>query len=111
MEFENIQPNSVEHRTNDGVIAKTMHIPRKHVIVPQHSHEFDHTTVIAQGSVRAWCDGEFLGDFHYPQSLTIRAGTKHMFLSLEDNTVLICIHNVSRTGAIQVREEHQLGAA
>lgn len=109
--FQEIQPGSVEYRSTDDVLAKTMHIKRKNIVVPQHSHEFDHMTVIGQGSIRAWCDGELLGDFSYPASLIIKAGTKHKFLSLEDNTVLICIHNVARTGEIQVREEHQLSPA
>lgn len=31
-----------------------------------------------------------------------------MFESLEDDTLVLCIHNVSRTGGVQVRDEHQI---
>lgn len=106
---DHIQPESIEYHTADGVMVKTMAIKHKDVMVPQHSHEHDHLTVIAAGSVRAWCDDELLGDFFAPASLEIPAGTKHRFLSLEPNTMLMCIHNISRTGQVQIRDEHQLG--
>jgi hypothetical protein len=40
--------------------------------------------------------------------VTILANRPHTFLTLEDNTVILCIHNVSRTGDIEVTRENNM---
>lgn len=102
------QPHGVEIHMADDVFIKQMVIPRAGTFVPQHSHNYDHTSMLAVGSVRAWVDGVLKGDFQAPTGILIEAGTKHTFMALEDNTVLYCIHNVSRTGLIEIDEEHQI---
>lgn len=102
------QPHTVEHITSDGVYIMHIVIPKAQSLVPQHSHVYDHTTMVAKGKVKVWEDGKFMGDKVAPASIFIKAGAKHSFLTLEDNTILYCIHNVSRTGEVEIAEEHQI---
>lgn len=103
------QPTVTKFRAEaDGIEVRHIHVHKAGTAVPQHSHKFPHLTVIAAGGIRAVLDGEHKGDFFAPSALNIPAGTKHLFLTLADNTVIECVHNVSRSGEIEVQEEHQL---
>lgn len=104
----NEPPDDAEWTTTDNIFIKQMFLKKKGILVPQHSHEYDHTSLVASGSVRAWKDGVLLGDFCAPFILNIPARTKHKFLSLEDKTVVYCIHNVSHSGIVDIHEEHKL---
>jgi quercetin dioxygenase-like cupin family protein len=101
------QPPLWEHTSVDGVFIKQMFLAAAGTLVPQHSHVYDHTTMLAVGSVRVWIEGELQGDFHAPRPLFIKAKAKHTFQSLEPNTLLYCIHR-SRGGPIAIHAEHQL---
>lgn len=105
------QPGSDEFTLTDGVFVKTMVLHDVDMFVPQHSHAYDHTSFLAKGSVRAWADGEFVGEFRAPHPIFIAAGVKHAFQSLEPNTLVLCIHNVSRKGEVEVLDEHSLVGA
>jgi hypothetical protein len=96
------QPYGAEFLAADGVFIKEMRIPFRDTLVPQHSHAHDHTSYLAKGSVE--CNGV---RYDAPAPIYIPAGVKHMFRSLEDDTLVLCIHNVSRTGAVEVLEENQ----
>jgi hypothetical protein len=106
------QPPSAEFITPDGVFIKEMLLPVAELYVQQHAQEYAHTSLLACGSVRVWAGKDGTSeDFHAPAPIEIAAGVKHTFMSLEDNTVIYCIHNVSRTaGQVQVRDEHQFGS-
>lgn len=111
------QPYGVELKMADGVFIKQMAIPRAGTLIPQHSHKYDHTSMLAVGAIRVWQDGALRGDFTAPTGLTIKAGTKHTFLSLVDDTVVYCIHNIARTGRsgrtgeVEIADEHQFEGA
>lgn len=92
----------------DGVHVAQIHIPAEGTYVPQHSHVYDHTTMLAVGKVRIWVEGDLVGDFEAPRAIKIPAEKKHTFLSLTDGVVFYCIHNISRTGQVQELEQHQL---
>jgi quercetin dioxygenase-like cupin family protein len=81
---------------------------KKGYLLPQHMHAYDHLTVIAHGSVRGWIDGQLLGDYKAPCTITIKANTKHLFLALEEDTVFLCVHNTARTGRVEIAKEHQI---
>jgi quercetin dioxygenase-like cupin family protein len=102
------QPHSVELAIVDGLFVKTMEVQKAGTYIPQHSHRYDHASVLARGSVRIWQDGELMGEFRAPKIITIKAGAKHTFLTLEDNTLVLCIHNVSRSDAVEIADEHHL---
>lgn len=105
-----VQPGSDEFTMADGVFVKTMDLPVAGMVVPQHSHAYDHTSFLAKGSIRAWADGALLGEFRAPHPIFIAAGVKHAFQSLEPALVL-CLHNVSRTGTVEVLDEHHIVGA
>lgn len=85
-----------------------MHLKRAGTLIPQHAHIYPHTTMIAKGRLRVWKEGTLLGDFEAPRPIYIEAGAKHTLLALEDDTLAYCIHNVARTGAVEIHAEHQL---
>ena len=103
-----IELPKVETTMADGVFIKQMVCEKAGTIVEQHVHAYDHTLLIGVGSFRVWKDGVHLGDFKAPKPLMIEAGTKHMLKSLEDNSIAYCIHNVSRTGEVEVLPSEQV---
>lgn len=105
------QPPNFEYTTPDGIFLKPMILAQAGTLVPQHAHVYVHTSLLVAGSVRVWADGALLGDFVAPTAIHIPAKVKHKFLSLEPNTALVCIHNVEKTGSVQIHEEHQLDSA
>ena len=102
------QPYGVEIHMADGIFIKQMTVEKAYTIIPQHSHTYDHTSMIAKGSFRAWKNNVLLGDFTAPTGLLIEAGNKHLFQSLEDHSVIYCIHNVERTGKVEIMDEHTI---
>lgn len=105
-QFQTVELPDVEFALADGVFIKQMFLAHADMWVPQHSHEYDHSSMLAAGSIRVWQDDKLIGDFVAPTPIHIPAGTKHTFLSLEPGTVVYCIHRTDRTGKIDVREEH-----
>lgn len=93
---------------SDGVFIKPMVLKFAGIMVAQHSHKYAHTSYIATGAIRVWKNGEWIGDFRAPYGIEIPAEIMHEFLSLEDNTQVLCIHNVSRTGDVEVLERNAL---
>ena len=93
------EQNNPDNRliTADGIRIEANHLPKAGLLVYQHVHEYDHTTLVASGAIRAWCSGVRLGDFEAPAVLFIKAGELHNFESLVDGTVFYCLHNVERS--------------
>ena len=102
------QPPNIEIYTTDGLFVKQMYIAEAGTFIPQHSHAYEHLSMLAVGSVRLWKDGELVGDFHAPCGITIEAEAKHLFQSIEPGTMIYCIHNIERAGQVEIVEEHQL---
>ena len=110
MLFEELdeQPVTVEIKMADGIFIKSHHVHKAWTWMPQHSHTYDHTSMIARGAVRVWKDGWLLGDFVAPKGILIAAGVKHMFVTLEDDTIIYCIHRIDRTGEVEIDAENRL---
>lgn len=102
------QPYGVEIKMADGIFIKQMAIPKAGTIIPQHSHRYDHVSMLARGSVHVLRDGNDAGLFYAPTGITIPAGCKHTFRSLEDNTVVYCIHRIDRANEIEILEENRI---
>lgn len=102
------QPPIVEMETIDGVFIKQMFLRQAGTIVPQHSHVYDHGSLLARGSVRVWRDDVLDGDHTAPEILFIPAAVKHTFMSLVDDTIVYCIHNLLRSEEVEILEEHHL---
>lgn len=99
-----------EHFTADGIEVLQMVIPKSDTYVPQHTHIYDHLSMLAKGAVDVWADGVSMGRFTAPAGINIKAGVKHLFRSCEDMTIVYCVHNVSRTGQIESINNHHLVA-
>lgn len=101
-------PDSQEFHLADDIFIKSGLFKKPGTVIAQHSHEYDHTSFIATGGVRAWCDDEYLGEFIAPISIFISKHTKHTFITSAENTLLLCIHNISRNGMAEIHDLHGL---
>lgn len=88
------QPISTDIAMYGGVFAKRHVIPQAGTYIPQHAHAYDHLSLLTVGGLRAWSNGDLLGDFIAPAEIRIPAHTKHTFLALADGTTFYCIHSV-----------------
>jgi quercetin dioxygenase-like cupin family protein len=102
------QPVTVDIKLTNDLFIKTMSIAEVGSIIPQHSHKYDHVSLLAVGSVRVQANGDMLGDYHAPVGILIRSGVKHTFLTLTPGVVIACIHALHGTAGIEIEEEHEL---
>lgn len=72
-------------------------------IIPQHVHDHDHVTFVGHGRFRGWKDGEWIGDRSAGQAFFIPKGSAHIFMSLEPDSLLTCVHDVA--SALSVKEK------
>lgn len=56
-----------------------------------HTHQFDHLTLLATGSLKVMVDG-VVTEFKAPHMIYIRKDKHHELVALEDGTVAYCIH-------------------
>ena len=61
-----------------------------------HTHNYDHTTLLAKGSVEVDVEGQKTV-FKAPHMIYIVAGKSHYLTALEDDTIAYCVHAL-RTG-------------
>jgi len=71
--------------------VKQMHFAKAGDINEGHKHTFDHQTLLAKGSVKIKVNGQET-DFVAPHIIFIGAGHEHEMVSLEDDTIVFCIH-------------------
>lgn len=77
-----------------GVYVRAILLPRAGDKGEQHEHAHDHLTYCGSGSATYWEDGKEVGVVQAGGGVRVRAGLKHAFVALEDNTRLACIHGV-----------------
>ncbi len=64
-------------------------------VVPQHTHDYAHVTLVASGKARMWIDGVWVADIPAFKAVEIEAGRQHVFQALEPKTRLSCVHNLN----------------
>ena len=96
--YKLVKPDYVEFAEVDDIWVRAYNVPKSKTVLSQHVHAHDHVTLISNGAVGAWQDGESMGRFDAPAVITIPAGKKHAFMALTDNVVLCCLHNLRGTG-------------
>ena len=69
--------------------------------IPQHIHDHDHATLIGFGRARGWSGEEWIGDKGIGEAFEIESGKTHTFQALEDNTILICVHDIESSRSIK----------
>ncbi len=82
-----------------GLYLHTTFVPSAFTMLPQHVHDYDHATLVCTGRVRLWREGAQQEDYGAGQAVEVRAGKKHHFQTLEANTRLCCIHELSKVEA------------
>lgn len=102
------QPPDWEFFGVDGIFMKMMMLPRVGMVVPQHSHAYDHYTLLATGGMQVWVDGVKQAEYEAPTPILIRKGVKHMLISTQPNTLAYCIHNLHGEDAVAIEDEHKL---
>jgi hypothetical protein len=94
----NTNPDYIEFAEADDIWVRAYTIGNKNSVAVQHMHEHDHVTLVARGEVSYWEDGAEVSRHVAPALLTVQAGKKHAFVSLTDDVVLCCLHNLRGTG-------------
>lgn len=74
-----------------NLFSRQMHFVRAGDVEQGHTHDFDHLTLLAAGSLRITADGKTT-DFKAPHMIFIHKDKMHELVALEDNTVAYCIH-------------------
>lgn len=72
-----------------------------------HTHNYDHCTLLAHGSVRVHVDGN-TKDFVAPQVIFIKQGKSHYIEALEDGTVAYCVHALRDKDTAEILDVDQL---
>ncbi len=101
------QPTVTEYEA-DGVVVMRIEITAAGTLSPQHSHAWAHLTMLERGAVRVFRDGAAPREVFAPDAIVIPALTRHLFETLTDGVVLLCVHNTSRAGQVEVASEHQI---
>ncbi len=94
----NTNPEYIEFAEADDIWVRAYTIDNKNSVAVQHMHEHDHITLVARGEVSYWEDGAEVSRHVTTALLTVQAGKKHAFVSLTDDVVLCCLHNLRGTG-------------
>lgn len=91
-----------------GIYVKRWTVLDAGMVLPQHAHQHDHITYLVSGSIRVWRGDLLVGDHFAPGALKIPARQPHTFQALENNVVLLCIHNADHldAGEPPVHAEH-----
>lgn len=77
--------------TEGGICVRVMKLEKIGYMIPQHSHDFGHTTLIANGAAALFVDGVFQKDLYAPAVQYVRPHVDHVYQALMDNTILACI--------------------
>lgn len=76
-----------------NVFARQMLFQKVGDVEAEHSHQFDHLTLLAKGSLEVTVDGE-TRTFVAPHMIWIAKDKGHRLVALEDGTLAFCIHAV-----------------
>jgi quercetin dioxygenase-like cupin family protein len=91
----------IKHFFSDGLYAKETRIPQDYRLI-QHSHSYDHMSILASGWVTVLVDG-VATDYHAPACINIEAGKNHEVIGVTDS-VWYCIHATDETDPEKIDE-------
>jgi len=61
--YRQIDLEYVEFAEADDIWVRAYSIPKAKTVLSQHVHTHDHITLVSRGTVEAWQDGEWFGEF------------------------------------------------
>lgn len=99
------QPIGREYTTENGAFVKEMDIKQAGTVIPQHAHAYEHISYVARGSVLF--EGKPIRCGTPEAAIIVPAYKKHTFVSLEPDTLVLCIHASKPV----ITEEHQIARA
>lgn len=104
------QPAEAEMVIYGGIFCKLYTVADAGTMIPQHSHRYDHITMLMSGTVHVWYEGCPPTAYTAPAVIRIGAFRKHTFLTMGRDTVLACVHAIEGLEADEpaIAEEHQL---
>ena len=73
-------------------------------MIPQHRHPYDHATYVGNGAVKLWVNGDLHGTYEAGEAILIRADCDHVFLALQPETRLTCVHHTASAEAATMKE-------
>lgn len=94
--MESFEPKGeaeVEHFAAGGVYVKIMRM-NKSDAARQHTHNYDHLTVVAAGEVAVKFEDNMIGYYTAPTAIVVKADKQHEFIATRDGTVCLCVHKV-----------------
>jgi quercetin dioxygenase-like cupin family protein len=74
-----------------NIWSRQMHFEKAGDVEQGHTHQFDHLSLLAAGSVDITIEG-VTTSFTAPHMIYIRADKEHELVATADNTVVYCIH-------------------
>jgi hypothetical protein len=74
-----------------NLFSRMMHFKQKGDVEIGHTHQFDHLTLLASGSLNVTVEGQSTR-FDAPCMIYIHKDKVHELTSLEDSTIAYCIH-------------------
>ena len=74
-----------------NLFSRMMHFKKAGDIEMGHTHQFDHLTLLASGSLKVTVEGK-VSEFTAPHMIYIHKDKVHELVALEDNTLAYCIH-------------------
>ena len=77
--------------SSHNVFIRQIHFKKAGDREVQHTHSFDHVTLLAKGSIEVECNGK-LTTFVAPHMIYIRADYIHGMVALEDDSLAYCVH-------------------
>lgn len=86
-----------------GIYFRSVLLKTADIAIKQHSHDHPHATFVGSGRARGWSDGVWIGDKGPGEAFEILAGAEHMFQSLEPNTLLACVHDLSSAESVKAK--------
>lgn len=97
-----IKEQPVEHiEVVCDIYFRTVFLEEAGTLIPQHAHSHDHATFVGSGKVRLWVNEVWKGDFVAGKAIEVKANESHVFMSLEPNTRLTCVHDLNSASLIK----------
>ena len=86
-----------------GIYFRSVLLQKAGMRIAQHTHDHDHATYCGAGRARLVVDGQERGEVQAGHAVEVKAGHRHEFIALEDNTRLTCVHDVR--SALSIKEK------
>lgn len=85
------------------IYGRSVRIPCKGTIIPQHVHSEPHTSICCKGKARLYVNDLFKQDVLEGHMVLLEADKKHSFESLEDDTLLTCLWTKDQAARLKER--------